>query len=405
MLREAARILAQKHRVVIVDTSNEIGGDGDVPHPAVGAARRMQVPKPSLQHEVMIEAVENHNPEVIVIDEIGRELEALAARTIAERGVQLIGTAHGNGLENLLLNPTLSDLVGGVESVTLSDDEARRRGTQKTVLERRSPPTFTVMVEIIDRQRVVVHRDVASSVDAILRGYPMLPEERYRDENGKVHIIKTTRPNMPTVSQSLRRGSGMETSPFQRNSGQAAAQNKQHTQRYSTINESRSEQDEVSEAPELAGKHIYPVGVPRSRLIQAIRELGVPAIVVKSLKEADVLVTQRRYYRERLQPIVDAETRGIPIFVVKSNSIGQIEQFLADSFPGQVSIRREEGSSDAVEQAMQAIEELGEGQRYVDLQPASAPIRRQQHEAARQAHLVSESFGKDPNRFVRIFRD
>ena len=405
MLREAARILAQKHRVVIVDTSNEIGGDGDVPHPAVGAARRMQVPKPSLQHEVMIEAVENHNPEVIVIDEIGRELEALAARTIAERGVQLIGTAHGNGLENLLLNPTLSDLVGGVESVTLSDDEARRRGTQKTVLERRSPPTFTVMVEIIDRQRVVVHRDVASSVDAILRGYPMLPEERYRDENGKVHIIKTTRPNMPTVSQSLRRGSGMETSPFQRNSGQAAAQNKQHTQRYSTINESRSEQDEVSEAPELAGKHIYPVGVPRSRLIQAIRELGVPAIVVKSLKEADVLVTQRRYYRERLQPIVDAETRGIPIFVVKSNSIGQIEQFLADSFPGQVSIRREEGSSDAVEQAMQAIEELGEGQRYVDLQPAPAPIRRQQHEAARQAHLVSESFGKDPNRFVRIFRD
>ena len=405
MLREAARILAQKHRVVIVDTSNEIGGDGDVPHPAVGQARRMQVPKPSLQHEVMIEAVENHNPEVIVIDEIGRELEALAARTIAERGVQLIGTAHGNGLENLLLNPTLSDLVGGVESVTLSDDEARRRGTQKTVLERRSPPTFTVMVEIIDRQRVVVHRDVASSVDAILRGYPMLPEERYRDENGKVHIIKTTRPNMPTVSQSLRRGSGMETSPFQRNSGQAAAQNKQHTQRYSTINESRSEQDEVSEAPELAGKHIYPVGVPRSRLIQAIRELGVPAIVVKSLKEADVLVTQRRYYRERLQPIVDAETRGIPIFVVKSNSIGQIEQFLADSFPGQVSIRREEGSSDAVEQAMQAIEELGEGQRYVDLQPAPAPIRRQQHEAARQAHLVSESFGKDPNRFVRIFRD
>ena len=405
MLREAARILAQKHRVVIVDTSNEIGGDGDVPHPAVGAARRMQVPKPSLQHEVMIEAVENHNPEVIVIDEIGRELEALAARTIAERGVQLIGTAHGNGLENLLLNPTLSDLVGGVESVTLSDDEARRRGTQKTVLERRSPPTFTVMVEIIDRQRVVVHRDVASSVDAILRGYPMLPEERYRDENGKVHIIKTTRPNMPTVSQSLRRGSGMETSPFQRNSGQAAAQNKQHTQRYSTINESRSEQDEVSEAPELAGKHIYPVGVPRSRLIQAIRELGVPAIVVKSLKEADVLVTQRRYYRERLQPIVDAETRGIPIFVVKSNSIGQIEQFLADSFPGQVSIRREEGSSNAVEQAMQAIEELGEGQRYVDLQPAPAPIRRQQHEAARQAHLVSESCGKDPNRFVRIFRD
>jgi len=176
MLREAARVLAETKRVIIVDTSNEIGGDGDVPHPAVGSARRMQVAKPSLQHEVMIEAVENHNPEVIVIDEIGRELEAQAARTIAERGVQLIGTAHGTALENLLLNPTLSDLIGGIESVTLSDDEARRRGTQKTVLERRSPPTFTVLVEIIDRQRVAVHRDVAAAVDAILRGYPLPPE-------------------------------------------------------------------------------------------------------------------------------------------------------------------------------------------------------------------------------------
>ncbi|HPR34270.1 MAG TPA: AAA family ATPase [Anaerolineaceae bacterium] len=405
MLREAARILAQKHRVVIVDTSNEIGGDGDVPHPAVGQARRMQVPKPSLQHEVMIEAVENHNPEVIVIDEIGRELEALAARTIAERGVQLIGTAHGNGLENLLLNPTLSDLVGGIESVTLSDDEARRRGTQKTVLERRSPPTFSVMVEIIDRERVAVHRDVASSVDAILRGYPMLPEERYRDEYGKVHIVKTTKPNMPTVSQSLRRGNNMETSPFQRNGGQAVAQNKQHAQRYSMMNEMRDKQDDTSGNTNSVEKRIYPVGVPRSRLIQSVRELGVPAVVVKDLKDADVLVTQRRYYRDRLQPIVDAEERGIPIFVVKSNSIGQIEQFLADSFPGQLTVRREGVSSEVVEQATRAIEGLGEDQKYVDLLPAPASVRRQQHEIARQAHLVSESFGKDPNRFVRIFRD
>ncbi|MBE3100215.1 MAG: AAA family ATPase, partial [Planctomycetes bacterium] len=159
MLREAARILAETKRVVIVDTSNEIAGDGDVPHPAIGRARRMQVREPVLQHEVMIEAVENHNPEVIVIDEIGRELEAVAARTIAERGVQLIGTAHGKSLENLLLNPTLSDLVGGIESVTLSDEEARRRGTQKTVLERRAAPTFDVLVEIQDRQVLAVHHD------------------------------------------------------------------------------------------------------------------------------------------------------------------------------------------------------------------------------------------------------
>src|SRR5574342_912053 len=169
LLREAARILAETKRVVIVDTSNEIGGDGEVPHPAVGKARRMQVREPMLQHEVMIEAVENHNPEVIVIDEIGRELEAAAARTIAERGVQLIGTAHGNSLENLLLNPTLSDLVGGIEAVTLSDEEARRRGTQKTVLERRSPPTFDVLIELQSRHRLVIHQDVAAAVDSLLR--------------------------------------------------------------------------------------------------------------------------------------------------------------------------------------------------------------------------------------------
>ena len=170
MLREAARILAENKRVIIVDTSNEIGGDGDVPHPAVGKARRMQVATPSLQHEVMIEAVENHNPEVIVIDEIGRELEAMAARTIAERGVQLVATAHGRTMENLLLNPTLSDLIGGIESVTLSDEEARRRGTQKTVLERRSPPTFDVLVELQERDRVAVHPDVAEVVDTLVRG-------------------------------------------------------------------------------------------------------------------------------------------------------------------------------------------------------------------------------------------
>ena len=188
MLREISRVLSESRRVVIVDTSNEIGGDGDIPHPAVGRARRMQVPQPSHQHETMIEAVENHNPQVIVIDEIGRSQEAAAARTINERGVQLIGTAHGRTLENLLLNPTLSDLVGGIESVTLSDEEARRRGTQKTVLERRAPPTFDILIEIQDRQRLAIHRDVASSVDAMLRGRPLMVEVRYRDENGQIQI-------------------------------------------------------------------------------------------------------------------------------------------------------------------------------------------------------------------------
>ena len=186
MLREAARVLADDlgKRVVVVDTSNEIAGDGDIAHPAIGKARRMQVRTPSLQHEVMIEAVENHMPQVIVIDEIGTELEAAAARTIAERGVQLIGTAHGNNLDNLMLNPTLSDLIGGIQSVTLGDEEARRRRTQKSVLERKAPPTFDVIVEIQDRERVAVHSDVAETVDALLRGDAVAPELRWRDEEG-----------------------------------------------------------------------------------------------------------------------------------------------------------------------------------------------------------------------------
>src|SRR5574338_992697 len=217
ILREAARIQAENKRVVIVDTSNEIGGDGDVPHPAVGKARRMQVREPTLQHEVMIEAVENHNPEVIVIYEIGRELEALAARTIAERGVQLIGTAHGQTLDNLLLNPTLSDLVGGIEAVTLSDEEARRRGTQKTVLERRAPPTFDVLIEIQTRDRFAVHQDIMASVDALLRGFPLAPEIRMRDEKGNIQIEKSAPTSSARVdakeSKTPRRGRQPASTP------------------------------------------------------------------------------------------------------------------------------------------------------------------------------------------------
>ena len=192
MLREVARVLADDvhKRVVIVDTSNEIAGDGDIPHPGIGHARRMQVPTPSLQHAVMIEAVENHMPQVIVIDEIGTELEARAARTIAERGVQLIGTAHGNTLENLIINPTLADLIGGIQTVTLSDEEAKRRGTQKSILERMSPPTFNIVVEIQDRDKVAIHPDVAEAVDSILRGHPLETEIRWMDENGEIQIAK-----------------------------------------------------------------------------------------------------------------------------------------------------------------------------------------------------------------------
>lgn len=190
VIRELARVMADElhKRVVIVDTSNEIGGDGDIPHPAIGGARRMQVPDPSRQHQTMIEAVENHMPEVVIVDEISTEAEALACRTIAERGVMLIGTAHGIVLENLVKNPTLTDLVGGVESVTLGDDEARSRGTQKTVLERRGPPTFPVVVEIRERSRWIAHW-VEDSVDCLLNCKVPMVQVRDRDAiSGEVTI-------------------------------------------------------------------------------------------------------------------------------------------------------------------------------------------------------------------------
>jgi stage III sporulation protein SpoIIIAA len=194
LLREIARVLADEanKRVVVVDTSNEIAGDGDIPHPGIGRARRMQVARTAEQHAVMIEAVENHMPQVIVIDEIGTELEAAAARTIAERGVQLVATAHGNSLGNLLVNPTLSDLVGGIQTVTLGDEEARRRHTQKSILERKAPPTFEVVVEQQSWDEVIVHRDVADIVDSLLRGQPAMAEERTRDEEtGHVSLRRT----------------------------------------------------------------------------------------------------------------------------------------------------------------------------------------------------------------------
>ncbi len=406
ILREAARILADKKRVVIVDTSNEIGGDGDVPHPAVGRARRMQVATPSLQHEVMIEAVENHNPEVIVIDEIGRELEAAAARTIAERGVQLIGTAHGNTLENLLLNPTLSDLVGGIESVTLSDEEARRRGTQKTVLERRSPPTFDELIEIQTRDRLAVHPDVGEAVDALLRGRPLQPELRYRDANDQIHIERGSAPaRAPAAQQGLRRQGGdggldHSRSPFQRSAPPAPTQN---------VIQAEETPPDGDQGPRETGSQktvrIYAYGVARNRLLQASKRLGVPVLVVDDLGAADILVTLRSYYRKHQRPIVDAEQRGMPIYVLRANTINQMQQFLGDLFNLDTEPVAEQANDPVLEETQSAINAVLNGERWVELPPATAYVRRLQHQMARQANLTSHSYGKEPYRRVRIFRD
>jgi stage III sporulation protein SpoIIIAA len=394
-LREAARILAETKRVVIVDTSNEIGGDGDVPHPAVGPARRMQVATPALQHEVMIEAVENHNPEVIVIDEIGRELEATAARTIAERGVQLIGTAHGNTLENLLLNPTLSDLIGGIESVTLSDEEARRRGTQKTVLERRSPPTFDVLIEIQTRDRLAVNYDVAEAVDALLRGYPLPPEIRTRRPDGDIQVEKSAPPE-------IARQAAMSQQGFRRIDNGGPKRYRQISGGEPTLEKYTRVPSQSTPPPTM---RIYAYGVARNRLIQAAKRLGVPVLVMKDIGEADVLVTLRTYYRKRQRPIVDAERRGMPIYVLRSNTVNQMQQFLSDLFNLTREAEEEQTVQRVVQETEGAINAVLNGERWIELPPASAYIRRLQHEMARQASLTSHSYGKEPYRRVRIFRD
>ncbi len=368
MLREVARVLADEahKRVIIVDTSNEVAGDGDIPHPAIGHARRMQVPTPTQQHAVMIEAVENHMPEVIIIDEMGTELEAMAARTIAERGVQLVATAHGNTLENLVINPTLSDLVGGVQTVTLGDEEARRRGTQKSILERKGPPTFSVLVEIQDWDSLVVHPDVARTVDEMLRRISIDAESHWPNRGSR---LRRFHPQAPAA-----------TGP--------------------------AEETPEEPVPVLAGTtRIYSFGVNRDRLNQAIRAVGIPVEPVYDLKDADVLLTTKNYYRRRPEPLRHAQEAGTPVYVLRRNTVAQIENFLHHISR---SPDREEVSdkltTSAMLEAEDAVNRILSGGGSVSLSPQGAYIRRLQHLVADRHGLTSTSSGRDPNRYVVMRR-
>jgi stage III sporulation protein SpoIIIAA len=627
MLREAARVLADDHgkRVVVVDTSNEIAGDGDIPHPAIGRARRMQVRTPSLQHEVMIEAVENHMPEVIVIDEIGTELEAQAARTIAERGVQLIGTAHGNNLDNLMLNPTLTDLIGGIQTVTLGDEEARRRRSQKSVLERKAPPTFDVIVEILDREKVTVHSDVAETVDALLRGDPISAELRWRDDGG-VHRSQSRPKPSPREALSggdrfgsdrfaglVGAGPGWRTEPGWRGSGsyhspsdwrevdrggarpgyrpgagggwrtpvrgsreardgarrtrsgegsggnggapggapgggpgqgpgpgwpaggsgagpdagartlpgerfaatprgaggeapvspfkageiadrgpvergalpvpepRAREQRELERQRSwaqqatRALNDYRAEGVDEDDEPPAAGRaaatpgtmgrtaaapgaahpdadedledredlvdelgeddealadvartravgessddedgapvlrvrdsgsilptlRVLPHGISRKRLEQAIKELQLPVVIARDPDEADVVMTLKSEYRQKTTGLREAEDRGLPIYVLKSNTIVQMEASLTSIFSLEVDPREA-----ALREAEEAIGLVIHNVEPVELSPQNAYIRRLQHQMAERANLISRSRGREPYRRVRLY--
>lgn len=385
-LREIARVLADEleKRVVIIDTSNEIAGDGDVPHPAIGRARRMQVARPELQHQVMIEAVENHMPEVIVIDEIGTELEALAARTIAERGVQLVGTAHGNRLENLIKNPTLSDLIGGIQSVTLGDDEARRRGSQKSVLERKAPPTFDIAVEMLERQRWVVHEHVAETIDSMLRGRQPNPQVRTIGETGKViitHELSSSDSELvPTRGRSSKgvtpirdatsfggrdsqfgKNVGATSSRGWRSSGQMrpvsarsnalpTAEEQQFEQLLDASLRNMAIEDDLGASPaadallalpnqgldesdhqSLGGGdvlYIYPYGVSRHQLDQVIQTLKLPIILTKDIDHADAVLALRSHVKNHTKLRHLAKARQVPIHTIKASGIPQIARGL-----------------------------------------------------------------------------
>ncbi len=355
MLRETARVLADdlKKRVIVVDTSNEIAGDGDIPHPAIGHARRMQVPTPNLQHAVMIEAVENHMPEVIIIDEIGTSLEADAARTIAERGVQLVGTAHGNTLKNLMMNPTLSDLIGGIQTVTLGDEEARRRHTQKSILERKAPPTFDIVVEIQERYKVQVHPDCKLAVDSILHGQETPSEIRWLDQEG--NIIKE------------------QASTVQEQHGNWPAGKKQKLR-------------------------IYLFGINRPILEQAAHEKGLDIEITSDIRQSNLLITTKSHFRRKPQKIRDAETQGIPVYAIRGNSLQQIRHCLDAIYSGP----HDETVDLALDEAMQAIEDVKNGRQEIELSPQNAFIRKLQHMLAERHDVISRSSGREPDRRVRI---
>ena len=392
MLREVARVLADDahRRAIVVDTSNEIAGDGDIPHPAIGRARRMQVPSPALQHNVMIEAVENHMPEVIIIDEIGIELEANAARTIAERGVQLVATAHGNSLDNLVMNPTLSDLVGGIQSVTLGDIEARRRRTQKTVLERRAPPTFDILVEIQSWTQVVVHPNVADTVDRMLRGYPITPEQRTVDDDG---TISKTRPQIAQRQNGA--SSQMRGLPFNGNGGNGGNGD--------WGNGNRGEPAPEKENPPAKVTHIMPYGVNRGKLQQAVRHTNSPVEVVDNIDSADLLLTTKNYYRRKTSALQAAEQKGKPVYVLRRNTTPQIEQFVKAVTRDKRHGRHDQALDDAMREAEDAISRIQRGEHQVQLSPRGAYARHVQHEIAEQSGLTSHSAGKDPARSVVIY--
>ncbi len=388
-LREISRLVADElgKRVVVVDTSNEIAGDGDVAHPAIGKARRMQVPQPEFQKDIMIEAVENHTPEVIVVDEIGTELEVAAARTIAERGVMLIATAHGNTLDNLIKNPAMSDLVGGVSSVTLGDDEAKHRGSQKTVLEREKQPTFDIVIEIIDRNTLAVYKDTAEAVDCILRGWPVTPEIRKVDQT---YDFKT--PQKTNLEKTLDRVQELDNK----------AKN--------PMNFSFNRQSYINSVKNY--KKIYIYAVSRSIVNKIIERLDINVEITRNVEDSDIVIAHKNFAKGGTKILSIANEYRIPVYFVRTNSMSQIQKVLKDALHmadnpdiKEVTTNFKDESELALDEAKAAIAKVMEGAESVELEPQPQNIRKLQHELADAYNLQSQSVGEGDDRHLTISRN
>lgn len=416
-IREIARVLADEmeKRVVIIDTSNEIAGDGDIPHPAIGRARRMQVAQPELQHQVMIEAVENHMPEVIIIDEIGTELEALAARTIAERGVQLVGTAHGNYLESLIKNPVLSDLVGGIQYVTLGDDEAKRRGTQKSILERKAAAAFQVAVEIHERSNWVVHENVDEAVDQILQGYCVLTQQRTVNKVGQVLIsCKPLVAHDNTLSKmSTRKKYSLPSTSCSQSSSVSATSFYPLKDFHSEAKNSNDLLQSGSSSTLQSQLLIYPYFVNIQQIEAVANALSLPLLTTKDAAKASAILALRSSAKKnnRLRQI--AKERNITIYTIYSSTIPHITRALRklmnmDAYfrvsSEQLYIAANFDEIDALEEAREALEKVVVSkQQIAELSSSIANLRKIQHYLVKLYNVKARSFGEEPNRKLRIY--
>ncbi len=413
-LREISRLVADElgKRVVIVDTSNEIAGDGDTPHPAIGKARRMQVSQPEFQKDIMIEAVENHTPEVIVVDEIGTEAEAQAARTIAERGVMLIATAHGQSLENLIKNPALSDLVGGIQSVTLGDDEAKRRGSQKTVLEREKQPTFDIVIEIIDRNTLAIYKDTSEAVDYILRGWPIRPEIRKVDQTYDKKPIETVSEkvelNLPKHEVSKPIEIKPETVMTAKDvKAEADYQyHHPHAPAEDSLKFSFSRKDYVNENKKF--KKLYLYAVSRNIVEKIIERLDLNVEITRNLEDADIVIAHKNFAKSGAKILSTANDYRLQVFFIKTNSMAQIQKVMKEALDIRESEQTLQGYCDdaerALDEAKAAINKIlnGSGNQEIELQPQNQQIRKLQHELVEQHNLNSLSVGEGEQRHLRI---